>query len=80
MYTITYVHVYTTKKRFTIKVPLYKRQCNGCRGWTYLEMVIFVPDSAMIRFRVLPPFPARDHMTSHDNIIHTHSMDPIEPY
>lgn len=24
----------------------------------YFEMVIFVPDSAIIRFRVFPPFPA----------------------
>lgn len=27
----------------------------------YLEMVILVPDSAMIRFRVPPPFPADTH-------------------
>lgn len=27
------------------------------RGGAYFEMVIFVPDSAMMRLRVLPPFP-----------------------
>lgn len=35
---------------------------------TYFEMVIFVPDSAMIRFRVLPPFPVQRKI-SHDTVM-----------
>ena len=34
----------------------------------YFEMVILVPDSAMILFRVLPPFPteqANKHISNH---------------
>ena len=44
-----------------------ERERKRKEGRAYFEMVILVPDSAMILLRVLPPFPAERERTKQFN-------------
>ena len=46
-----------------------ERERKRKEGRAYFEMVILVPDSAMILLRVLPPFPAEREKEQNSSII-----------